>query len=178
MSYRCRFEASSNCCRNGRSIFFLPLLSPWNTYVMIWTQIVLGLDLTYTAFALPIIVGFQVSDVGWGYGKPFACKEGIVFSVLTVLFQSHVSNAHTVQSMNEPITACGILAVFLTSKFLPQPALSWFLLEEGREMVMRMHLASLSCRPLPLKCEAMPTAVSELLTCLQDASSTSSQVRT
>ena len=36
---------------------------------MAWTQVVLGLDLTYTAFALPIIVGFQVSDVGWGYGE-------------------------------------------------------------------------------------------------------------
>ena len=50
-------------------MFFLPLMSPWNPFVMAWTQVVLGLDLSYTAFLLPIIVGFQVSDVGWGYGE-------------------------------------------------------------------------------------------------------------
>lgn len=37
---------------------------------MAWSNVVLALDLTYTAFLVPIIVGFQVSDVGWGYGAP------------------------------------------------------------------------------------------------------------
>ena len=55
-------------CRRIKSIFYLPLLSPWNRWIMVWTQVVLFLDLTYTAFLLPIIVGFQVPDVGWGYG--------------------------------------------------------------------------------------------------------------
>ncbi len=35
---------------------------------MVWTQIILLLDLSYTAFLVPILVGFEVSDVDWGYG--------------------------------------------------------------------------------------------------------------
>lgn len=65
------------CCRSNRSIFFLPLTTPWNTFIMIWTQVILLLDLTYTAFMLPILVGFEVSDVDWGYGEtpPPLCRS-------------------------------------------------------------------------------------------------------
>lgn len=34
----------------------------------VWTSWILLLDLVYTAFLVPILVGFQVPDIGWGWG--------------------------------------------------------------------------------------------------------------
>lgn len=44
-----------------------------DTWVLLWTQLILGLDLTYTAFLVPILVGFEVSDVDWGWGTHLLC---------------------------------------------------------------------------------------------------------
>ena len=55
--------------RSDRSILFLPLATPWDPYVLMWAQIILALDLTYTAFLVPILVGFEESDINWGWGE-------------------------------------------------------------------------------------------------------------
>jgi hypothetical protein len=54
--------------RHRRSIFGLPLLSPLTRSFKIWSSLILLLDLSYTAFLIPILVGFEVPDIGWGYG--------------------------------------------------------------------------------------------------------------
>ena len=36
--------------------------------LQVWTSWILLLDLVYTAFLVPILVGFQVPDIGWGWG--------------------------------------------------------------------------------------------------------------
>ena len=55
--------------RSNRSIFFLPLATPWDPYVLLWAQVILALDLTYTAFMVPLLVGFEESDIDWGWGE-------------------------------------------------------------------------------------------------------------
>lgn len=39
-----------------------------NGALQLWTSWILLLDLIYTAFLVPILVGFQVPDIGWGWG--------------------------------------------------------------------------------------------------------------
>lgn len=73
-------NTTNNSNRSNRSIFFLPLTTPWNTFIMIWTQVILLLDLTYTAFMLPILVGFEVSDVDWGYGCIIDFVAGLFYA--------------------------------------------------------------------------------------------------
>ncbi|KAK9809917.1 hypothetical protein WJX72_001723 [[Myrmecia] bisecta] len=46
-----------------RSIFNLPILSPLSTFVQVWGALILVLDMTYTAFIVPISVAFQSSDL-------------------------------------------------------------------------------------------------------------------
>ena len=46
-----------------RSVFGLPLGSPLTRLYKSWSTLILMLDLVYTAFLVPILVGFEVSDV-------------------------------------------------------------------------------------------------------------------
>ena len=54
--------------RHARSIFGLPLISPVKPWYRLWSTVIVLLDSTYTAFLVPILVGFQVSDVSWTWG--------------------------------------------------------------------------------------------------------------
>ena len=54
--------------RRSRSIFGLPLISPLARPYKIWSGWIMLLDLIYTAFLVPILVGFEVPDIGWGWG--------------------------------------------------------------------------------------------------------------
>ena len=49
-------------------MFGLPLISPLNEVYSAWNTIIILLDSTYTAFLVPILVGFNVSDVTWTWG--------------------------------------------------------------------------------------------------------------
>ena len=62
-----------------------------------WTQIVLLLDLTYTAFLVPILVGFEVSDVDWGYGKSHILLSSL--RTLRLFDSGFQSAARSVMSM-------------------------------------------------------------------------------
>ena len=55
-------------CRYRRSVFGLPLGSPLTRLYKSWSTLILMLDLVYTAFLVPILVGFEVSDVDFGWG--------------------------------------------------------------------------------------------------------------
>lgn len=54
--------------RLSRSIFGLPLISPLSLCAKYWSTLILALDLVYTAFLIPILVAFEVSDVDWSWG--------------------------------------------------------------------------------------------------------------
>ena len=56
------------CGRSSSSVFGLPLINPLNQIYRIWNTIIIILDSTYTAFLVPILVGFNVSDVTWTWG--------------------------------------------------------------------------------------------------------------
>ncbi len=70
------YEATNDepCClaaalrRHSYSILGLPLISPLARPYKVWASCILMLDLVYTAFLIPILVGFEVPDVGWGWG--------------------------------------------------------------------------------------------------------------
>lgn len=62
------FSASCSLCRFARSIFGLPLGSPLTTLYKAWSSLILMLDLIYTAFLVPVLVGFELSDVDFGWG--------------------------------------------------------------------------------------------------------------
>ncbi|GIL81507.1 hypothetical protein Vretimale_1000 [Volvox reticuliferus] len=47
-----------------RSIFCLPVIQPYNLFAVLWTLGILLLDLTYTAFWVPINVAFCTSEYG------------------------------------------------------------------------------------------------------------------
>lgn len=49
-------------------MFGLPLLTPLARWYGWWSNFILLLDATYTAFIVPILVGFQVSDVNLSWG--------------------------------------------------------------------------------------------------------------
>lgn len=55
-------------CRSARSIFGLPLLNPLARWYKTWTSFIFLLDLVYTAFLIPMLVAFEVPDIGWGWG--------------------------------------------------------------------------------------------------------------
>ena len=55
-------------CRLSRSIFGLPLGSPLTRLYKAWSSVILMLDLIYTAFLVPVLVGFELSDVDFGWG--------------------------------------------------------------------------------------------------------------
>lgn len=52
----------------ARSIFGLPVLNPLSTFARLWMTLIMILDLTYTAFVVPMTCGFQLSDLlsNWG----------------------------------------------------------------------------------------------------------------
>ncbi|BDA50689.1 probable potassium/sodium hyperpolarization-activated cyclic nucleotide-gated channel [Coccomyxa sp. Obi] len=54
--------------RFSRSIFGLPLISPLSRCAKYWSTMILALDLVYTAFLIPILVAFEVPDIGWTWG--------------------------------------------------------------------------------------------------------------
>ncbi|KAL4439851.1 hypothetical protein ABPG75_002852 [Micractinium tetrahymenae] len=64
-----------------RSIFGLPMLSCRDRYYSFWVLFVLLLDLTYSAFLLPLSVGFQVNDLQWTWACFVDLAAGCVFAV-------------------------------------------------------------------------------------------------
>ena len=54
--------------RRSTSALGLPLISPLARPYKVWASCILMLDLVYTAFLIPILVGFEVPDIGWGWG--------------------------------------------------------------------------------------------------------------
>jgi hypothetical protein len=62
----------------------LPLISPLTSHYKTWSSLILLLDLTYTAFLIPILVGFEVPDVGWGWG----CIINLVAGTLCPYFMT------------------------------------------------------------------------------------------
>lgn len=46
-------------CRPRRSLFFLPVLDPLGKAVFIWVTITTLVDLSYTAFIVPLSLAFQ-----------------------------------------------------------------------------------------------------------------------
>ncbi|KAG2485159.1 hypothetical protein HYH03_016049 [Edaphochlamys debaryana] len=47
-----------------RSIYYLPVINPYNVFAVIWTFVILLLDLVYTAFWVPMNVAFCTSEYG------------------------------------------------------------------------------------------------------------------
>ena len=43
-------------------------MSPLWLFAKYWSSMILALDLVYTAFLVPILVAFEVPDVGWTWG--------------------------------------------------------------------------------------------------------------
>ena len=50
-----------------RSLCGLPMINPKNRYYKIWAFLLITIDATYTAFIVPIGVGFRVSDTSWNW---------------------------------------------------------------------------------------------------------------
>ena len=50
-----------NMLRKYRSLCWLPILDPFSKFVIIWSNFLMVFDLTYTAFFLPISVGFKTN---------------------------------------------------------------------------------------------------------------------
>ena len=61
-------------------MFGLPLVSPVHRWYRGWTTIIVLLDSTYTAFLVPILVGFQISDVTWTWGAYVDLAAGALTS--------------------------------------------------------------------------------------------------
>ncbi|KAK9804836.1 hypothetical protein WJX72_007920 [[Myrmecia] bisecta] len=67
--------------RQATSIFWLPLINPRKRSYVLWTNIILLMDLTYTAFLVPILVGFEVSAVNFGWGCYIDLIAGCFYAV-------------------------------------------------------------------------------------------------
>ncbi|KAK9807740.1 hypothetical protein WJX72_007807 [[Myrmecia] bisecta] len=67
--------------RQATSIFWLPLINPRKRSYVLWTNIILLIDLTYTAFLVPILVGFEVSAVNFGWGCYIDLIAGCFYAV-------------------------------------------------------------------------------------------------
>ncbi|KAK9809148.1 hypothetical protein WJX72_010205 [[Myrmecia] bisecta] len=63
------------------SIFWLPVISPYNRYYHVWSTLVLLVDLSYTAFVVPIGVGFSISDTRLTWAAVCDFAAGAVFGV-------------------------------------------------------------------------------------------------
>ncbi|BDA48947.1 probable potassium voltage-gated channel subfamily H member 7 [Coccomyxa sp. Obi] len=50
---------------HSRSIFGLPIISPFSPFARAWSGIILALDLVYTAFLIPLFLAFELPDFGW-----------------------------------------------------------------------------------------------------------------
>ena len=76
-------------------MFGLPLISPTHRWYGFWTTIIVILDSTYTAFCVPILVGFQVSDVTWTWGAyvDLVCGASLRIAAL-ILCKKHRMRAH------------------------------------------------------------------------------------
>ena len=61
-----------NTPRKYRSLCWLPILDPFSKFVIIWSNFLMVFDLTYTAFFLPISVGFKTDmiDLNTNYDTP------------------------------------------------------------------------------------------------------------
>ena len=70
-------------CRYRRSVFGLPLGSPLTRLYKSWSTLILMLDLVYTAFLVPILVGFEVSDVDFGWG----CLVNLIAGMQNVIIR-------------------------------------------------------------------------------------------
>ncbi|GAB4813507.1 hypothetical protein N2152v2_000553 [Parachlorella kessleri] len=68
-----------------RSIFGLPLLSCCTRWYRLWSMWILILDLTYSAFLLPISVGFLVNDLEWTWACIVDLVAGVFFAAELVL---------------------------------------------------------------------------------------------
>ena len=51
----------------ARSLCGMPMINPKNHYYKIWAFMLIAIDATYTAFLVPIGVGFRVSDTKWDW---------------------------------------------------------------------------------------------------------------
>ena len=77
-------------CVCRRSIFGLPVVRPQNILYHYWCIMVLLLDCTYTAFVVPIGVGFSVSDVTFTWAAVCDFVAGVLYSAdMIVNFQVH-----------------------------------------------------------------------------------------
>ena len=86
---------SSNTCRLTRSIIGLPLGSPLTRLYKAWSSIILLLDLVYTAFLVPVLVGFEISDVDFGWG----CLVNLIAGEFSDM---HLYSSSFVQSSSSP----------------------------------------------------------------------------
>jgi len=79
--------------KNVRSVCGLPVLSPESKFARVWGHIIMWVDLLYTAFFVPITVGFKMSGgpgaVEAGFGDIFIkyldLMAGIIFVMAVVL---------------------------------------------------------------------------------------------
>ena len=53
-------------CR-PRSMCLLPMINPRNKVYKVWAFMLIALDAIYTAFIVPVSVGFRVSDTQWNW---------------------------------------------------------------------------------------------------------------
>ena len=55
--------------RRPRSICCLPIVSPHNKAYKLWATLMVAMDAVYTAFIVPIGVGFRLSDTNFSWGS-------------------------------------------------------------------------------------------------------------
>ena len=79
----------------------MPVINPYDSIYSCWCFYVLLTDATYTAFIVPIGVGFDTSDVAWdwaGYCDFIAGQACHVNTLYNLLLQLHKPDRHTYNS--------------------------------------------------------------------------------
>ena len=83
------------CCRRP-SILGLPVMSPYALLPRMWSMLMLLIDMSYTAYVVPIGVGFSISDTNWTWcaivdftaGSPFLLAKWIYICIWLVCTSS------------------------------------------------------------------------------------------
>ncbi|CAL8463823.1 g3357 [Coccomyxa elongata] len=103
-----------------RSLFGLPIISPFSAFARTWSGVILGLDLVYTAFLIPILVAFEVPDVGWTWG----CFINLIAG--TLYFAELLINFHV-----------GFIGKYGAQKkiVLDGKAVAWYYITQGQFLV-------------------------------------------
>lgn len=81
-------NTSTNIQLFGRSLFWrtgFPILSPTSQLYWFWSLYVLLMDATYTAFVVPITVGFDASDEVWNWAGYLDFVAGCTFAIELLL---------------------------------------------------------------------------------------------